>query len=276
VPPTSVPIYVVDAFAEDAFRGNPAGVCVLGAPREDAWMRSVAAEMRHSETAFVVPGTGEIGLRWFTPEVEVDLCGHATLASAHVLWETGRVPRGERIAFRTRSGRLEATPRDGGVEIVLPGSAVEPTTLPDGLLRAVGVAKPVRTARNRETYVVEARTEDEVRALRPDPSEILAWTRRGAHGEDVGRRVLVTAAASTPGFDVVSRYFAPAVGIAEDPVTGVAHCVLGPYWSNHLGRDRFVAYQASARGGVVRVEVRGDRVALAGSAITVLRGELLG
>src|SRR5262245_33638292 len=138
-------------------------------------MRRVAAEMRHSETAFVVPGGGEVGLRWFTPEVEVDLCGHATLASAHVLWETGRVPRGERIAFRTRSGRLEASSRDGRVEIVLPGSSVEPATLPDGLLRAVGVAAPLRTARNRETYLVEARTEDEVRALRPDPAEILAW-----------------------------------------------------------------------------------------------------
>jgi PhzF family phenazine biosynthesis protein len=267
-------IHVVDAFARRPFEGNPAAVCFPDGPRDEAWMQRVAAEMRHSETAFLSPLAEGFALRWFTPEAEVDLCGHATLAAAHVVWETKRAPFDAALSFATRSGTLVARRRDDLVEIDLPARPADPAPVPREVLAATGVAAAVRTARDHQTYVVELESEAAVRGLAPDFAAMRALTQRGALDEDIDRRVLVTAPASTPGFDVVSRYFAPALGVPEDPVTGAGHCVLGPYWAPRLGRTRFVAWQASARGGGVHVEVRGDRVALAGSAVTVLRGWL--
>ncbi|MGD0685478.1 MAG: PhzF family phenazine biosynthesis protein [Streptosporangiaceae bacterium] len=258
-------IFQVDAFADAAFAGNPAAVCLLDRPADSRWMQRLAAEMNLAETAFVEPrGDGWL-LRWFTPVVEVALCGHATLASAHVLFETGLAGAGETVAFESASGTLTAR-RDGGM-IVLdfparPASEEEP---PAGLLDALGVTAPVWTGRAPEDFLVVVAAEDEVTSLRPDPDKLAASTQRGA---------IVTAPASRAGADFVSRFFAPAVGVAEDPVTGSAHCTLGPYWSGRLGRAELTGFQASPRGGTVRVRLAADRVLLAGHAVTVLAGEL--
>lgn len=269
-----VPFFQVDAFADGAFRGNPAAVCLLDAPAPVEWMQHAAAEMNLSETAFLVPhadppassGQSDWDLRWFTPTTEVDLCGHATLASAHVLWETRRLAADTRARFHTRSGLLTA--RRNGEEIVLdfPATLPEPARAPDGLAEALGV-EPCAVARSRYDYVVEVEGEATVRDLAPDFRAL---------GEiDVVRGIIVTAAGADDGADFVSRFFAPAAGVDEDPVTGSAHCCLAPYWSEKLGRSDLVGYQASRRGGTVRVRVDGDRVHLGGRAITVLRGELL-
>ncbi len=262
----SVTIIQVDAFTAEPFGGNPAAVCVLPRPADPAWMQRVAREMNLSETAFLVRrGSGGYDLRWFTPAVEVDLCGHATLAAAHVLWEDGHVSRAAPAEFHTRSGRLSAVRRDGWIEMDLPAEPAEPAPAPDGLADALG-AEPVFVGRNRFDYLVEVAAEETVRALAPDIRRLGALPVRG---------VIVTARAETDGFDFVSRFFAPRAGVDEDPVTGSAHCCLGPYWRGRLGRDAFTAWQASARGGLVKVAVAGDRVRLAGQAVTVLRGELL-
>jgi predicted PhzF superfamily epimerase YddE/YHI9 len=263
----SVPLYQIDAFTTERFRGNPAAVCLLDAPATDSWMQSVAAEMNLSETAFLVPAAtaGEYDLRWFTPTVEVDLCGHATLASAHVLWETERVERAESVRFHTRSGTLSAV--DGGAAIWLdfPALPSEPVTDVPGLPDALGAA-PVHVARNLHDHLVEVADAATVRALAPDFELLLAVETRA---------VVVTAPSDEPGYDFVSRCFAPRAGINEDPVTGSAHCALGPWWAPRVGRNELVGYQASARGGVVQVQLRGDRVALGGRAVTVVRGELV-
>ncbi|MFF5257580.1 PhzF family phenazine biosynthesis protein [Actinomadura viridis] len=266
---------VVDAFTDRPFAGNPAGVCLLDAPADPAWMQRVAAEMRHSETAFLRPvreAEADFELRWFTPETEVALCGHATLAGAHALYETGAVPAGRPIRFRTlRSGVLTVRPadEDGLLEMDFPASPVEPAAAPDGLEKALGA--PVSwtgwTGRNvQPDLLAEVSGEDTVRGLAPDFAAL------GALG---ARAVIVTAPAEPGGaHDFVSRVFAPSVGIDEDPVTGSAHCALAPYWAARLGRDTLTGFQASARGGRVRAELRGDRVALSGGAVTVLDGEL--
>lgn len=259
------PIYVADAFTDRPFAGNPAGVCPLAGPADDGWMQRVAAELNLAETAFLHPEGGGWRLRWFTPAVEVDLCGHATLASAHVLWETGRIPRGTPARFLTRSGPLTAAPRDDAIELDFPAKPVTPGPTPPGLAEALG-ARPVSAGSNGMDYLIELADEAAVRAVRPDFAKLRPLPVRG---------VIVTARASTPGYDIVSRFFAPAVGIDEDPVTGSAHCALGPFWAGRLGRADLVGYQASARGGTVRVGVRGDRVLLGGRAVTVWRGELL-
>ena len=263
----SVPIVQVDAFTREPFGGNPAAVCVLPRPADPAWMQRVAREMNLSETAFLVGrGSSELDLRWFTPSVEVDLCGHATLASAHVLWEDGHLPPGDPAVFHTRSGRLSAVRRDGWIEMDFPAEPAEPAPVPEGLAEALG-AEPVHFGRNRFDGLVEVDNEETVRRLAPDIRGLGALPVRG---------VIVTARSETEEFDFVSRFFAPRAGVDEDPVTGSAHCCLGPYWRGRLGRDAFTAWQASARGGVVRVAVAGDRVLLSGQAVTVLRGELLG
>jgi PhzF family phenazine biosynthesis protein len=261
-----VPIWVVDAFTDRPFAGNPAAVCPLDRPADDGWMQHVAAEMNLSETAFLVPEADGFRLRWFTPAVEVDLCGHATLASAHVLWESGRLPSGTPARFQTRSGLLTAT-RDGdAITLDFPAVPAEPCEPPPGLVDAVG-GTPRSVGRNRMDFLIEYAAEADVRSLRPDFGRLASLPVRG---------VIVTAPSADRSFDFVSRFFAPAAGISEDPVTGSAHCCLGPFWATKLGKTDLIGYQVSKRGGVVRVGVRGERVRLGGRAVTVLRGELVG
>ncbi len=262
-------IVQVDAFTNRPFAGNPAAVCVLREAPPDEWMRNVAREMNLSETAFLVPKssspqTDGYQLRWFTPAVEVDLCGHATVASAHVLWEDGHLPRTGQARFHTRSGLLLADLRGDWIELDFPATGPEPVEAPAHLLEGLGLqAKFV--GKTRFDYFIEAESEPVVRGLAPD---FTALRKLGVRG------VIVTARSSSAEFDFVSRFFAPGAGVDEDPVTGSAHCALGPYWSGRLGKPALTAYQASARGGVVRVCAKGDRVILGGQAVTVLRGEL--
>lgn len=261
----SCEIYQVDAFTDRAFAGNPAAVCLLPAPRDERWMQDVAREMNLSETAFVVPRDGGgFDLRWFTPEIEVELCGHATLASAHVLWEAGRLAPDETARFHTLSGWLTAQRREGGIELDFPATPVTEAELPAGLAEALGLA-PRFVGKSTFDYLVEVESEAAVRSLDPDLTRLKSIPVRG---------VMITARASEP-YDFVSRFFAPGSGVAEDPVTGSAHCALGPYWGAILGRSELRAYQASSRGGALRVRLAGERVQLLGQAVTVLEGRLL-
>ena len=262
----SVSIVQVDAFTEEPFAGNPAAVCVMPAPREARWMQAVAREMNLSETAFLVRRSdGAYDLRWFTPGAEVELCGHATLASAHVLWTEGHLGVGETARFFTASGELRAGRREPWIELDFPATVPGPAAPPPGLAAALGV-EPLAVLSSRFDFLAEIRSEAEVRALEPDFRALRSLGVRG---------VIATAPASTAGFDFVSRFFAPGVGVDEDPVTGSAHCALAPFWGARLGRVEMTGFQASARGGVVRVRLAGDRVILGGKAVTVLRGELL-
>jgi len=264
----SLPIYQVDAFTSERFKGNPAAVCLLKEQRDVAWMQNVAAEMNLSETAFVLPEEdGSFGIRWCTPTVEVDLCGHATLASSHVLLECGLVKPDATIRFTSRSGPLGARRNGQWIELDFPARpehAIEP---PPDLVSALGV-KATYVGRNVDDYLVLVDAERTVREMQPDFTRLRAFCTRG-------RGVMVTAAAETHGFDFVSRFFAPGAGIDEDPVTGSAHCCLGPFWMTRLHKSEFSAYQASPRGGVVRVRIAGDRIYLGGEAVTVLKGELV-
>jgi PhzF family phenazine biosynthesis protein len=253
----------VDAFADKPFAGNPAAVCVLPEARDAAWMQAVGLEMNLSETAFLVRRPDGFDLRWFTPSVEVDLCGHATLASAHVLWEEGHLDPAEQARFHTRSGLLTADKTGHWIEMDFPAKPEQPAPAPEGLVEALG-AIPKYVGKNAFDYIVELDSENTVRTLKPNFSLLAKLPVRG---------VIVTSRASE--YDFVSRFFAPGSGIDEDPVTGSAHCCLGPYWASRLKKSEFVAYQASARGGVVRVRIEGDRVRLGGQAITVLRGQFL-
>ena len=258
-------IVQVDAFTNKPFAGNPAGVCILPAPRDEGWMQDVAQEMNLAETAFLHRKNDGYRLRWFTPTVEVALCGHATLASAHVLWEGGHLTASTPARFHTLSGLLTAERRGAWIELDFPAMAAAPTEPPPGLLNALCV-QPRAVGRSRFDYLVEVDSEDTVRHLAPDFAAL---------GRIDARGVIVTSRASTPGFDFVSRFFAPASGINEDPATGSSHCTLAPHWSERLGKTELVAYQASSRGGVVRTRLQGDRVILGGQAVTVLRGELV-
>jgi len=261
----ALPLYLVDAFTDRPFAGNPAGVCLLTGPIPEAVMQDVAMEMRQAETAFLRREGDEWRLRWFTPEVEVDLCGHATLASAHVLFETGLVPAGATARFQTKSGLLTARKEEGSIVLDFPATPAEDFAPLADALRSLSIA-PVYSGKTRFDLFYEVATEAEVRALRPDYGVLDQVPYRG---------VIVTARADAGReYDFVSRFFAPCCGVPEDPVTGSAHCALGPYWQGKLGKDDLVGYQASPRGGTVRVGCRGERVRLAGSAVTVLRGEL--
>lgn len=255
----------VDAFTNKPFAGNPAAVCVLPAPREEAWMRNVAREMNLSETAFLDRQGDGYNLSWFTPSAEVELCGHATLASAHVLWEEGHLKPGEQARFHTRSGLLTADRRGNWIELNFPAVLESAAEAPPGLTAALETT-PKYVGKNKFDYLIEVDSEETVRGLSPDFSALRKLEARG---------IIVTSRASTAGFDFVSRFFAPSSGVDEDPVTGSSHCCLGPYWAKKLGKTEFVAYQASARGGVVRVRLAGDRVKLGGQAVTVLRAELV-
>ena len=261
-----VPIFQVDAFTDRPFRGNPAAVCLLSGPRDEGWMRNVAREMNLSETAFVYREGEGFRLRWFTPAVEVDLCGHATLATAHVLWEVGWLAPDEPARFFTRSGLLTARQGEMGIEMDFPALPERPVEGLPGLDEALGV-EPLYVGKSRFDYLVEVASEEDVRALNPDFARLKALS--------PARGFIVTSRATSEGYDFVSRYFAPSAGIDEDPVTGSAHCCLGPFWGRRLGRREMVGYQASARGGVVRVRLQGDRVTIGGRAVTVLRGRLV-
>ncbi|HLG68813.1 MAG TPA: PhzF family phenazine biosynthesis protein [Chloroflexota bacterium] len=260
-----IPLYQVDAFTDRRFSGNPAAVCLLHEPAGEAWMQALAAEMNLSETAYLVPRPDGFDLRWFTPAVEVALCGHATLASAHVLWETGRLAPHQEARFHTKSGLLTARQASGWIEMDFPAIRCEPSAVPSGLLEALDV-QSTAVCRAGTDYLVEVEDEGEVQAASPDLVALAEVQARG---------IIVTAQATLPGYDVVSRFFAPASGIPEDPVTGSSHCALGPYWGAKLGKSELLAYQASARGGTVRVRLAGDRVLLGGQAITVFRGDLI-
>jgi PhzF family phenazine biosynthesis protein len=258
-------IYQVDAFTDHPFAGNPAGVCILTAAAEDAWMQSVAREMNLSETAFLVAQADGYNLRWFTPAAEVRLCGHATLASAHTLWETGILQDIEEARFQTLSGLLTANRRGDWIEMNFPARPPNPVRESEILISALGA--PARfIGRDVDDYLVELESETIVRALEPDFTSLGKLNVRG---------VIITARSEDPNFDFVSRFFAPSVGVNEDPVTGSAHCCLTPYWSRKLQKKAMTAFQASARGGILHVELSGDRVLLAGQAVTVMTCSLV-
>lgn len=259
-----IEIFQIDAFSRQPFGGNPAAVTLLPDYPDDEWMQQVAAEMSLSETAFLRARADGFDLRWFTPEVEVELCGHATLASAHFLWERGEVDPAEEISFWTLSGRLTAKRSGEWIELDFPSQAPAAIEPRPQLLAALGV-EARWLGKNRYDYLVEVASESEVRGTKPDFGRLRKLAERG---------VMVTSAADAPEFDFVSRFFAPAVGIDEDPVTGSAHTCLAPYWAERMGKSELLGYQASRRGGVVRTHVLGDRVLLGGQAVTVLRGRL--
>jgi PhzF family phenazine biosynthesis protein len=258
-------ILTVDAFTDRPFAGNPAAVCVLPRPADEAWMRALAREMNLSETAFLHPEDEGYRLRWFTPAVEVDLCGHATLASAHVLWEEGHLRPDQPAKVLTHSGRLTASRSAGFIELDFPSKPMTPEPAPPELTKALGVPV-VAAGRNEFDWLVELESEETLRALQPDFGLLATLPIRGT---------IVTSRATTSGFDFVSRFFAPRVGVPEDPVTGSAHCALTPFWAERLGKVAMVAHQASPRGGVMRVRLNGDRVLLVGQAVTVVRGEIV-
>jgi PhzF family phenazine biosynthesis protein len=261
-------IYQVDAFTDQPFRGNPAAVCILPKNNhtfDEAWMASVANEMNLSETAFLYQVEDGFSLRWFTPAVEVNLCGHATLASAHILFETGLVKSDQEVRFQTKSGLLTAVKKGAEIELNFPATPPGPIENDLGLADALGV-QPDYMGQSQFDYLVRVGSEKEVREAQPDFS---ALNKLGVRG------VMLTSQGETGEFDFISRFFAPGAGIDEDPVTGSAHCCLGPYWSEILAKDEMIAFQASERGGVIRVQVSADRVYLGGQAVTVLKGELL-
>lgn len=258
-------IFHVDAFTDTAFHGNPAAVCILSEPRNDSWMQHIAFEMNLSETAFLYNQGDHYKLRWFTPTVEVDLCGHATLASAHILWERGYVQPEEPIHFDTRSGILTARTDGEWIELDFPAEPAQESPPPDNLLKALAI-DPLYVGKNRFDYLVEVESEEIVRGIEPDFDILATVPCRG---------VIVTSIARPEDYDFVSRFFAPAVGIHEDPVTGSAHCCLGPFWKERLNKDELKAFQLSKRGGFLRVRIKGDRTYIAGQAITIVSGELL-
>lgn len=258
-------LQLVDAFAAEPFTGNPAGVCVLDKELEPEMMQLVAREVNAAETAFLVQDGDVFNLRWFTPAIEVALCGHATLASAHVLWSEQHVPKDQAIRFQTRSGILSANQLgDGLIQLDFPADRLGPCDNIDDINSALGITGEsiVKTQRD---FLVELSSEHTVRRFQPDYNAIARLPCQG---------VIITAKADGDGFDFVSRYFAPSAGINEDPVTGSAHCTLGPYWKSRLGKSEFVAFQASPRGGIVGVRLQNDRVLLSGKAVKTIIGEL--
>jgi PhzF family phenazine biosynthesis protein len=258
-------IFQVDAFTDQPFAGNPAGVCILPGPADEKWMQNVAGEMNLSETAFLYRQKDNFNLRWFTPTVEVDLCGHATLASAHILWQNKHLMPHQQAHFETRSGLLTAEHTAGWIELNFPSEPAETVAEPDGLTDALGVSAKY-VGQNRFSYLVEVDSAETVRSLRPDFAKLNCISNKGFN---------VTSRSDRKEYDFISRFFAPGFGINEDPVTGSAHCCLGPYWAKKLGKRDLTAYQASPRGGVVRVRVEDRRIILGGQSVTVLHGTLL-
>ncbi|MCA9242280.1 MAG: PhzF family phenazine biosynthesis protein [Planctomycetales bacterium] len=261
----SLKIFTVDAFTDRNFAGNPAAVCFLNDNLDDELMKNIAAEMNLSETAFVKKEDGEYNLRWFTPKIEVQLCGHATLAAAHLLWEEGLLPKDEDAKFNTLSGQLFVKNIDGEYEMNFPATEVKESVYNSELVNALGV-EPVKFAETEHIYIVELANDDGVFSASPDFNALSNMDKFGA---------IITAKSSDERFDFISRYFVPAKGINEDPVTGSAHCALGPYWSQKTGKEKFSAYQASLRGGGMKIKLDGDRIFLTGRAVTFLKGEIV-
>lgn len=258
-----IDVFMVDAFTSEIFKGNPAAVCLLPSALSDTLMQAIAREMNCPETAFVMEHHDGFLLRWFAPLQEVDLCGHATLATAHVLYEQHIATERQELRFNTRSGLLSVKKGDTIIMNFPPEKASE-CSIPNWIIDALGV-KPVYTGKNRMDYLIELETEKEVLVINPDFRALKKMDSRG---------VIVTAKSSGKGFDFVSRFFAPGLGVDEDPVTGSSHCCLGPYWQNKLQKNKFTAYQASQRGGIVEVEVSDSRVYIGGKAVTVLSGQI--
>ncbi len=256
-------IFQVDSFTTELFKGNPAAVCMFVGDEPDTWMQNIAAEMNLSETAFLKKMKGGYDLRWFTPATEVDLCGHATLAAAHILWETGELDAAVEARFYTKSGLLKAVKNGNWIQLDFPVEEDEEAEPPQELLDGLGVPF-LYVGKNRIDYLVEVESEQVLRMLRPAKEKLSKLANRG---------VIVTCRSEDGRYDFMSRFFAPALGIDEDPVTGSAHCCLGPYWKRKLGQDQFTAYQASARGGMLRLKVT-DRVYISGQATTVFSGEI--
>jgi predicted PhzF superfamily epimerase YddE/YHI9 len=259
-------LYQVDAFTDRPFAGNPAAVCLLPEARDAAWMQDVAREMNLSATAFLLPEADGYRLRWFTPGVELELCGHGTLASAHVLWETGALLADAAARLHTLSGLLTAEWQGDWIELDFPVKPVEEVADPPAELVGGFGAAPRFVGRSRFDYLLELPSEAAVRAAVPDLQALAVLPVRG---------IIITSRTDSSPYDFVSRFFAPGLGLGEDPVTGSAHCALAPFWAPRLGKTEFLAYQASARGGVLRVRLEGGRVKLGGQAVTVLRGRLL-
>jgi PhzF family phenazine biosynthesis protein len=259
-------IYQVDAFTNSPFQGNPAGVCILQQEGDSAWMQNVASEMNLSETAFLAPHPDGYHLRWFTPAAEVKLCGHATLSSAHILWQQGFLRQDEEACFHTLSGKLTARTDGNWIALDFPAQPARAKDAPEALLDAVGIKSPRFVGKNVSDFLIELDSEEQVRALQPNYTAL---------GRLPGVRGVIVTSRGSGGYDFISRFFAPAVGVNEDPVTGSAHTALTPYWSARLGKKDLVAYQASARGGVLRLHDRGERVIIEGQAVTVMIAELV-
>ncbi|MGM3304802.1 PhzF family phenazine biosynthesis protein [Anabaena sp. WFMT] len=257
----------VDAFTNTPFTGNPAAVCILATPQPDEWMQKVAQEMNLSETAFLVKQDDGFNLRWFTPTVEVPLCGHATLASAHVLWSDGHLLPDEIARFYTKSGVLIAKLQIHWIELDFPVNHSQPIEAPAELSQILGI--PYKSVyQNSLGYLVEVESEELVREMQPNFQQMKTLP--------IANCIVTSIAKSGSDYDFVSRFFAPGLGINEDPVTGAAHCCLAPFWRNQLGKNKFLAYQASSRGGVVKINYPGEnRVFISGQAVTVMRGELI-
>ena len=260
----TIPLFQVDAFTDQLFKGNPAAVCILEKPAEAKWMQNMAREMNLSETAFVVPHKDGFGLRWFTPESEVELCGHATLSSAHILWEAGYVQPAEKIRFYTLSGQLTAAKNANWIELDFPSAPVIPWDSSEEVIAALGPV-PESTWRSGEKWLLDYADEAEIYTMKPDFTALKIIK---------GRGLIVTARSQKPGIDFVSRYFAPWIGINEDPVTGSSHTILGPYWGQKLHKTHMTAYQASTRGGTLRIKVSGERTYIGGQAVTVFSGQV--
>ncbi len=258
-------IYQVDAFTDQPFRGNPAGVCILQKEPADEWMQNIAMEMNLSETAFIFPGSASFGIRFFTPESEIPLCGHATLSSGHILFEKGIVKAGETVHFSSKAGELIVSSSDGWITMNFPSYPVGPVEIPDGIDRIIGIvpAELHRTSHGWSFAVLK--NESEVRDLKPDFKAM----KNSRFGD-----LIVTAPSDDPQYDFCVRCFAPALGIDEDPVTGSAHCALAPYWHKRTGKNAFLSHQVSKRGGRLKVLLTGDRVEISGQARTILEGKL--
>jgi PhzF family phenazine biosynthesis protein len=261
---TTIPIYLIDAFTDQPFKGNPAGVVLLEKPATEQWMQNVAMEMNQAETAFIVPLEKGYNLRWFTPTVEVELCGHATLAAASILWRLHKVPKTDTISFDTKSGWLHCTRNGETIQLDFPAKRVTSCEPPLGMILAMHLSE-FTCFSNGMDYLIEVKDEGIVRAMEPDFVKLAQVNCRG---------VILTGKSSTEGVDFVSRFFAPTCGILEDPVTGSAHCALGPYWAEKLGKNTLRGYQASKRGGYIIVEVNDNRVLLRGQAVTFMKGEI--
>ena len=258
-------LYQVDSFTTEPFKGNPAGVCLLEQPAPESWMQNLTMEMNLAETAFIYPESDGFRLRWFTPITEVELCGHATLATAHILFETGKLKPNETARFYTKSGILTVKKNDDFLEMNFPATPASQCPEPENLIRALGDVNFLFCGKNKFDYLIELDSADIIESLKPDFVLLKQVTARG---------VIVTSRSRNPQFDFVSRFFAPYLGIDEDPVTGSAHCTLGPYWAKKLTKSKFTAYQASRRGGIVRIELKRDRVLLRGQAVTIFSANL--